>query len=125
MVLGARGHDCVWAELPDGRTCHLALAWTDRCPRAAPLRTGVGPVRLAPDGLNALAAWVAARTREREKLARRADYAENRVNHGVGDIEAPGRAPADAVVGIARGRARALGDPRARDARGLRMQIWY
>jgi len=67
LVLGSRGDDAVWAELPDGRTCHLPIAWTDHRPRPAPLGLSGQPVRLDPTGALQLARWIAAR-RDRRKL---------------------------------------------------------
>lgn len=126
MVLGPRGCGCVWAELPDGRTCHLPLTWTDRCPRAAPLYRGTHPVRLSPSALPALAAWVAARPvtpGKPPKVALPDCRADNRSSDGV-DLAlhgASGRPAAVAVVGQARSsRARRPGGRRRPRKRGVR-----
>ena len=65
MVVGARGDDAVYAELPDGRRCYLPLAWTDRRPRPPVPVAGGRPVKLSLGALRALSKWLAAR---REKL---------------------------------------------------------
>jgi hypothetical protein len=102
-VLASFG-DRVRAELPDGRPCYLPLAWTDWRPRAEPLAWQGRPVRLAPEALVSLAAWIRGRvdarkldTAERRKLDL-ADREDQKRNHGVGD-QARGRAAPAAVVG--------------------------
>jgi hypothetical protein len=63
-VLGSRGRDYVWAELPDGRTCHLPLRWTDQVPRAAHCCVNGAPVRLDVQALQSLARWVGDRVQK-------------------------------------------------------------
>jgi hypothetical protein len=103
VVLGSFG-DRVRAELPDGRACYLPLSWTDSRPRPEPLALHGQPVRLAPEALVSLTAWVRRRidTRkldiaERRKLAI-ADREDQKRDHGVGDQARARTAPA-AVVG--------------------------
>jgi hypothetical protein len=102
-VLASFG-DRVRAELPDGRPCYLPLAWTNWRPRPEPLAWHDRPVRLAPEALLALAAWIRGRV-----PAQKLDIAEGKKldlvkredqkrEHGVGD-QARGRAASAAVVG--------------------------
>jgi hypothetical protein len=120
VVLGAFG-DRVRAELPDGRACYLPLAWTDWRPRPEPLASHGRPVRLAPEALLALAAWIRGRvaarkldSAEREKLDS-AERGDQKRDHGVGD-QARVRAASAAVVGkvgaSSAGRARQRNQPR-------------
>jgi hypothetical protein len=61
MVVGARGDDAVYAELPDGRRCYLPLAWTDRRPRPPVQFVGGRPAKLSLAALRTLSRWLAAR----------------------------------------------------------------
>lgn len=93
-------------ELPDGRLCYLPLSWTDWKPRPAPLSCRGQPVRLAPEGLLSLTAWIRGRagTRISEAIKRRkldiANQEDQKRKYGVGD-KARGRAAPAAVVGKA------------------------
>ena len=60
-VLAAYGRGAVQVETPDGRLRLLPLAWTDLHPRPDPLTVEGRSVRLAPEALLALSAWVRAR----------------------------------------------------------------
>jgi hypothetical protein len=104
-VLASFG-DRVRVELPDGRPCYLPLVWTDWRPRGEPLARHGQPVRLAPEALVSLAAWIRGRAdarkldpTERQKLDP-ADQEDQKRKHGVGD-QARGRAAPAAVVGKA------------------------
>jgi hypothetical protein len=60
-VVDRYGRHALSVEQPDGQLRLLPIAWTDLVPRPAAL-TGKGrPVRLAPEALRELDAWVAAR----------------------------------------------------------------
>src|SRR5207253_4212389 len=110
VILGPRGSS-IRGELPDGRTCDMPLAWTDWCPRPAPLAVNGKPVRLDPAALVALAAWIA----DRRKL----DLAETEdQKRPDGGEPARGDASASAVVGEAR--ASRSGRSRRRQPRGPR-----
>jgi hypothetical protein len=61
MVVGERGDDAVYAELPDGRRCYLPLAWTDRRPRPPVPFVGGRAAKLSLAGLRALSKWLTAR----------------------------------------------------------------
>ncbi len=102
-VLASFG-DRVRTELPDGRPCYLPLGWTDWRPRPEPLVWRDRPVRLAPEALVALAAWIRGRVRARtldiaegQKLDI-ADREDQKREHGLGD-QTRGRAASAAVVG--------------------------
>lgn len=60
------GRSAVWVETPEERLFEVPRAWTTLCPRAEPLAALGRPVRLAPDALRELAAWVAARAADGE-----------------------------------------------------------
>ncbi len=60
------GRSAVWVETPEERLIKLPRAWTTLFPRTDPLTAQGRPVRLAPDALRELAAWVAARTADAE-----------------------------------------------------------
>ena len=95
VVIGPRGQS-IRGAIPDGRTCDLPLAWTDWRPRAAPLEVNGCRVRLAPEGLVALAGWINARVK-RQKLDR-----TDREDQKRGDGEqGRARAATSAVVGKA------------------------
>ena len=101
-VLASFG-DRVRAELPDGRPCYLPLAWTDWRPRAEPLAWRGRPVRLAPEALVALAAWIRGRDTRKLDIAKGqkldlTDREDQKRSHGVGD-QPRGRAAPAAVVG--------------------------
>jgi hypothetical protein len=90
----------VRTELPDGRPCYLPLAWTDWRPRPEPLAWQGRPVRLAPEALLPLAAWIRGRKldrAQREKLDH-ADREDQKHDHVVGD-QAGGRTAPTTVVG--------------------------
>ena len=70
-VVGRYGRHALRVEQPDGQLRLLPVAWTDLVPRPAALAVRGRRVRLAPDALRELGAWVAARIRRRgspEKL---------------------------------------------------------
>jgi hypothetical protein len=117
VVLGPFGEG-IWGELPDGRTCYLPLSWTDWRPRPDPLALRGQPVRLAPEALRSLAAWIRGRaevrkvdTAESRKLDMR-DLEDQKRSYGDGD-QARARAASAAVVG----KAGASGAGRARTRR--------
>ena len=98
VVLGPRG-ESIRAELPDGRTCFLPLAWTDWRPQLPPLSVNEQPVRLSPDGLRALAGWIRERV-PRQKLDL-ADREDQKRGDGVAGEQGRVRAAAPAMVGKA------------------------
>lgn len=55
------GRHALRVEQPDGQLRLLPVAWTDLVPRPAALAVKGRPVRLAPEALRELGAWVAAR----------------------------------------------------------------
>jgi hypothetical protein len=70
-VVERYGRHALRVEQPDGQLRLLPVAWTDLVPRPAALAVQGRPVRLAPEALRALGAWVAARItspRSPEKL---------------------------------------------------------
>jgi hypothetical protein len=60
-VVTRYGRHALRVEQPDGRLRLLPVAWTDLVPRPAALKLKGRPVRLAPEALRELGAWVAAR----------------------------------------------------------------
>ena len=60
-VIERYGRHALRVEQPDGQLRLLPVAWTDLVPRPAALAVQGRPVRLAPEALRALGAWVAAR----------------------------------------------------------------
>ena len=60
-VVGRYGHHALRVEQPDGQQRLLPVAWTDLVPRPAALALRGRRVRLAPDALRELGAWVATR----------------------------------------------------------------
>jgi hypothetical protein len=60
-VVDRYGRHALRVEQPDGQLRLLPIAWTDLVPRPAALAVKGRPVRLAPDALRELGAWVAAR----------------------------------------------------------------
>jgi hypothetical protein len=70
-VVERYGHHALRVEQPDGQLRLLPVAWTDLVPRPAALAVQGRAVRLAPEALRELGAWVAARITSRrspEKL---------------------------------------------------------
>ncbi len=70
-VLARYGRHAPRVEQPDGQLRLLPVAWTDLVPRPAALAAKGRLVRLAPDAVRELGAWVAARISRRgspEKL---------------------------------------------------------
>ncbi len=64
-VVERYGRHALRVEQPDGQVRLLPAAWTDLIPRPAALAVKGWPVRLAPDTLRELGAWVAARISSR------------------------------------------------------------
>jgi hypothetical protein len=60
-VVARYGRHALRVEQPDGQLRLLPVAWTDLVPRPAALALRGRRVRLAPDALRELGAWVAAR----------------------------------------------------------------
>ena len=60
-VVGRYGRHALRVEQPDGQLRLLPVAWTDLVPRRAALALRGRRVRLAPEALRELGAWVAAR----------------------------------------------------------------
>jgi hypothetical protein len=60
-VVARYGRHTLRVEQPDGQLRLLPVAWTDRVPRPAVLAVQGRLVRLAPDAVRELGAWVAAR----------------------------------------------------------------
>jgi hypothetical protein len=60
-IVARYGHHTLRVEQSDGRLRLLPVAWTDLMPRPAALVVDGRPVRLAPEALRQLGAWVAAR----------------------------------------------------------------
>jgi hypothetical protein len=105
-VHSSYGPEAVWAETRDGKLRLLPLAWTSLRPRGEPLVHKGQAVRLAPEALLELAAWVGARAArsepspgEGEKFAPLNDSG-NKARHGRGSSRRA--VPAAAVVGEAR-----------------------
>jgi hypothetical protein len=96
LVLGSRSPSAVWAELPDGRTCHLPLRWTDQIPRPPPRIVDGRQVRLDVESLQLLARWVS------DRVGRKLDLADRGDQKGGGGVEDPRRDAAPTVVGKAR-----------------------
>jgi hypothetical protein len=65
------GRYAVWVETPEERLLRVPLAWTTLRPRADPLAVEGRTVRLAPEALRELAAWVATRTTDAEAHERK------------------------------------------------------
>ncbi len=64
-VIARYSRHALRVEQPDGQLRLLPVAWTDLVPRPAALAVKGRPVRLAPDALRELGAWVAARISRR------------------------------------------------------------
>lgn len=64
-VVERYGRHALRVEQPDGQLRLLPVAWTDLAPRPAALAVKGRPVRLAPEALRELGAWVAARISSR------------------------------------------------------------
>jgi hypothetical protein len=62
-IVARYGRHALRVEQPDGQLRLLPVAWTDLVPRPAALAVQGRPVRLAPEALCELGAWVAARIR--------------------------------------------------------------
>jgi hypothetical protein len=60
-IVARYGRHTLRVEQADGRLRLLPVAWTDLMPRPAALVVDGHPVRLAPEALRQLGAWVAAR----------------------------------------------------------------
>lgn len=60
-VVAMYGRHGVWAETSDGKLRLLPVAWTSLHPRREPLEMGGRSVRLSPEALGELSAWVSAR----------------------------------------------------------------
>jgi hypothetical protein len=60
-VVARYGRHALRVEQPDGQLRLLPVTWTDRVPRPAALAVQGRPVRLAPEALRELGAWVADR----------------------------------------------------------------
>jgi hypothetical protein len=105
MVVGTRGDDAVYAELPDGRRCYLPLAWTDRRPRPPVQFVGGRAAKLSLAALRALSKWLAARCEKLDRAAhgrtsQKLDSADRAVEKGQDElVERP--AAVVAVVGKA------------------------
>jgi hypothetical protein len=132
------GRWAVWVETPDESVIKLPLAWTTLCPRAEPLAAQGRPLRLDPEALRELAAWVAARASDAEArdgqkgqevgrfdkhmVNREPDGdlsdepADRRTEDGCGERSSAGRDSAAAVVG----QAGSPGAHRKQRARGTR-----
>jgi hypothetical protein len=70
-VVDRYGRHALRVEQSDGQLRLLPIAWTDLVPRPAALTVKGRPVRLAPEAMRELGAWVAARLSSRrspEKL---------------------------------------------------------
>lgn len=63
-VLKSHGPDALWVEMADGMRRIVPVGWTDWRPQPAALQLGGDPVRLAPEAMKALSAWVAGRRAE-------------------------------------------------------------
>ena len=108
----AYGRDAVWVETSDGKLRLLPLAWTTLRPRPEPLAVEGRAVRLAPEALRELTAWVAARAPEPEASDGGRIAAGGTTNEGgqeVGHFDKhmqtrdPDGAPSDPAGGPARG----------------------
>jgi len=64
-VVERYGRHALRVEQPDGQLRLLPVTWTDLVPRQAALAVKGRPVRLAPEALRELGAWVAARVSHR------------------------------------------------------------
>jgi hypothetical protein len=78
-VVARYGRHALRVEQPDGQLRLLPAAWTDLVPRPAALAVQGRPVRLAPEALRELGAWVAARVSPRR--------APGKVDAGDGDAQ--------------------------------------
>jgi hypothetical protein len=74
-VVARYGRHALRVEQPDGQLRLLPVTWTDRVPRPAALAVQGRPVRLAPEALRELGAWVAARI-DRGRASQRLDGGE-------------------------------------------------
>jgi len=78
-VVERYGRHALRVEQPDGQVRLVPAAWTDLVPRPAALAVQGRPVRLAPEALRELGAWVAARVSHRR--------APGKVDAGDGDTQ--------------------------------------
>jgi hypothetical protein len=69
-VIESHGRYGLRVEQPDGQLRLIPVSWTDRAPRPAARVVHGRPVRLAPEALRELVAWVGARIprKSRERL---------------------------------------------------------
>src|SRR5262245_33806733 len=74
-ILARYGRHGVRVEQPDGQLRVLPVAWTDLVPRPAAVAVRGQPVRLAPEALRELGAWVAARI-DRDRASQKLDGGE-------------------------------------------------
>jgi hypothetical protein len=96
----------VWVDVSDILLLKLPVAWTTLCPRAEPLAVKGRTVRLAPEALRELAAWVAARVPDAkaqevengQKVGRFDKHMENRGPDGGLSDEPAGRQEEDGGV---------------------------
>lgn len=116
--MSTHGRRAVWTETSDGAQRLVPLRWTTLHPRADPLALNGAAVRLAPEALRELAAWVGARVPEAdphaiEKLAPEIGRGEER-----GDGEHSPRGVASAVAVVGQTRSPSTGRRGARRKRG-------
>jgi hypothetical protein len=104
VAVSPHGRHSVWAETPDGRHSLLPLRWTTLHPRAEPLSKDGRAVRLAPESLRELSAWVVARTFAARSCDGKKLASESGKREKVGDGEdsAGGIGSTTTVVGQAR-----------------------
>lgn len=105
-VRSAHGPDGVRVETADGKLRLLPLAWTSLRPRGEPLAHEGQLVRLAPEALLELAAWVKARGTRPEPSARDGEKFAPEIDPGDKTADgkgfARGSVSATSVVGQAR-----------------------
>ena len=100
-VVWRQGRHTVLVEMSDGRVRKLPVAWTTLHVRAEALSFKGQPVRLAPERLRELVAWVAARRPAETETCHAEQRVENPDLDGrVGD-GAVGRAAQGGDVGVA------------------------
>jgi hypothetical protein len=98
-ILARYGRHAVRVEQPDGQLRVLPVAWTDLVPQPAALAVQGRPVRLSPEALRELGAWVAARS-ESGRSGEKLDFGEAPAREL--KLDAP---PTDGVAGKHRDRA--------------------
>ena len=101
-VRSSYGPDAVWVETTDGKLRLLPLAWTSLVPRRESLEIDGQVVRLAPEALLDLAAWVAARAERATPAISKKIAAKICTGDNSGDGKRPRRGATAAVVGKAR-----------------------